>query len=203
MRVALNQGYVYRDRVRPEDAGLGVLAYHVARFVHSGEAHWRSAIESGAVRVNGRGTRAEARLATGDELEFHRPPWCEPDAPLAFTVLLEDEHVLAVAKPAGLQVLPAGPFLEHTLWSLVRRSAAGRHESAPVHRLGRGTSGIVLLGKTAAARAALSRQFRACAPCRTYLGIVRGATFPRSCIARHAIGDVAHGPLRIFVARHR
>jgi 23S rRNA pseudouridine1911/1915/1917 synthase len=199
--VSENHGYVYRDRVRPADAGTSVLDYHVARFGHSDVELWRRSIESGAVRVNGRGTSAEARLAAGDELEFHRPPWREPDAPLSFEVLLEDEHVLAVCKPSGLQVIPAGAFLEHTLWSLVRKSAAGREPCSPVHRLGRGTSGITLFGKTGAARASLSAQFRSCTPCKTYLAIVSGAALATSCIARQPIGSVPHGPMRLHVAR--
>jgi 23S rRNA pseudouridine1911/1915/1917 synthase len=199
--VSLNQGYVYKDRVRPADAGTSVLDYHVARFGHSDVELWRGSIANGSVRVNGARTSAETRLATGDELEFHRAPWHEPASPLFFDVLLEDEHLLAVCKPSGLQVIPAGPFLDHTLWSLVRKSAADRAECSPIHRLGRGTSGIVLFGKTTAARASLSAQFRGCTPCKTYLAIAAGSALPHSSIARHPIGSVPHGPMRLHVAR--
>ncbi|NOT29438.1 MAG: RNA pseudouridine synthase, partial [Planctomycetes bacterium] len=149
----LNHGCVYHDRVRPRDAGTSVLAYHVAHFSHSNEAAWRRSIEEGRVRVNGHKAAAEERLAFGDRLEFERAPWNEPRAPLAFGVAHEDEHVLVLLKPAGLQVLPAGPFHEHTLVRLVRASSPVRAESSPVHRLGRGTSGLILFGKTSAARA--------------------------------------------------
>ena len=113
-----NHGYVYRTRVGGADAGCSVLDFHVARFRHSDEAAWRASIDSGRVRVNGRRVAADARLSAGDELEFHRPPWNEPDAPASFDVAFEDEHVLVVVKPAGLQVLPAGLFSSR-LWSLV------------------------------------------------------------------------------------
>jgi 23S rRNA pseudouridine1911/1915/1917 synthase len=195
-----NHGHSYRDRVRAADAGRSVLDYHVARFEHSDVEAWRARIERGLVHVNGHPARAQDELREGDELVFHRPPWEEPEAPLDFRVVFEDDEVLAVDKPAGLQVLPAGGFLEHTLWWLVRASAPGRAGSAPVHRLGRGTSGLVLFGKTNAARAALSLQFRNCTPCKTYLGITEGGPLPDSCIARQAIGRVPHGPLRLYVA---
>ena len=155
-----NTGWIYRTRVSPEAAGASVLAFHVARYRHSDEAAWRAAIDLGRVLVNGRRAEAEQPLAAGDELEFHRPPWREPDAPESFTVAFEDEHVLVVVKPANLQVLPAGPFSARTLLSLVRSSDASRREAAPAHRLGRGTSGLIAFGKTAAARSSLSRQLR-------------------------------------------
>lgn len=199
--MATNHGCVYRDRVLPEHAGMRVLDYHVAHFRHSSAAQWSGAIERGAVRVNGRVARADELVRAGDELEYHRDPWIEPAAPLAFRVVHEDEHVLVVDKPAGLQVLPAGGFLVHTLLHQVRASDAARAAAAPVHRLGRGTSGLVLFGKTAAARASLSRQFRECTPCKTYYALVQGTALPRSCIARQPIGKVSHGPLSIYAAR--
>jgi 23S rRNA pseudouridine1911/1915/1917 synthase len=197
---ALNRGHVYRDRVASADAGRSVLDYHARHFAHSDETVWRRAIESGLVLVNGRVAAATTALDQGDELEFHRPPWEEPDAPLEFSVVHEDEHVLAVAKPSGLQVLPAGPFLEKTLWNLVRISDPSRADSAPVHRLGRGTSGIVLFGKTSIARAHLSEQFRACTPRKTYFAIVTRCALPESFVARQPIGRIAHGPMHIWIA---
>jgi 23S rRNA pseudouridine1911/1915/1917 synthase len=180
---------------------MRVLDYHVAHFRHSNAAEWNRVIELGAVRVNGRVAGADERVRTGDELEYHRGPWTEPAAPLAFRVVHEDEHVLVVDKPAGLQVLPAGGFLVHTLLHQVRASDPARADSAPAHRLGRGTSGLVLFGKTALARTSLARQFRELTPCKTYYALVRGTELPDSCIARHPIGKVAHGPLTIYAAR--
>jgi 23S rRNA pseudouridine1911/1915/1917 synthase len=197
---ALNQGWIYRAQVGAEDAGRSVLAFHVARFRHSDEAAWRAAIELGRVLVNGRRVAADEPLCAGDELEFHRPPWKEPDAPGFFGVAFEDEHVLVVVKPAGLQVLPAGPFSTRTLLELVRASDASRAEAAPAHRLGRGTSGLMAFGKTAAARSSLARQFREFVPCKTYLAWVAGAALPDSFAARQPIARVPHGPLHIHVA---
>lgn len=199
----MNRGHLYRDRVGPEDEGRTVLAYHTAHYPHSDEAMWRASIEGGLVLVNGCATSSSQRLRAGDELEFHRPPWVEPDAPTGFGVVLEDEHVLALDKPAGLQVLPAGPFLERTLWHVVRASHPSRADSSPIHRLGRGTSGLILFGKTELARASLSLQFRECTPRKTYLALVVGTALPDAFVARQPIGRIAHGPMHIWVAaRH-
>jgi len=198
--VSQNGGFVYRAYVAAKDAGQSVLAFHVSRFPHSDEAKWRAAIALGRVFVNGRLAVADEPLAAGDALEFHRPPWQEPDAPESFTVAFEDEHVLVVAKPAGLQVLPAGPFSARTLLALVRASDPARATAAPAHRLGRGTSGLMAFGKTALARASLARQFREFVPVKTYFAWVGGATLPDSFVATQPIARVAHGPLSIHVA---
>jgi 23S rRNA pseudouridine1911/1915/1917 synthase len=68
-------------------------------------------------------------------------------------VLLDDPHLLAVNKPSGLPTLPGGGFLENTLLRLVQKHTPNAN---PVHRLGRGTSGIVLFAKTPQAASNLS-----------------------------------------------
>jgi 23S rRNA pseudouridine1911/1915/1917 synthase len=195
-----NRGFVYRARVGVEDAGQTVLAFHVKRFRHSDEQAWRASIAHGRVLVNGRRATVDEALDAGDELEFHRPPWREPEAPESFDIAFEDEHLLVVVKPAGLQVLPAGPFFARTLLRLVRSSDATRASAAPAHRLGRGTSGLMAFGKTALARASLARQFRELVPCKTYLAWVAPAPLPDSFVARQPIARAQHGPLTIHVA---
>jgi 23S rRNA pseudouridine1911/1915/1917 synthase len=195
-----NRGFIYRARAAEADAGQSVLAFHVARFRHSDEGEWRAAIDLGRVLVNGRRAAPDQRLEAGDELEFHRPPWHEPEAPERFDVAFEDEHVLVVVKPPGLQVLPAGPFSARTLLALVRASDASRAEAAPAHRLGRGTSGLIAFGKTALGRSALTRQLRELTLGKTYLAWVAGARLPASFAARQPIARTAHGPLMIHAA---
>lgn len=79
--------------------------------------------------------------------------------PLTFDVLYQDEDLLAIAKPAGLPVLPGGQFLEHTLLHLLKQQYPNQPPT-PVHRLGRGTSGVMLLARSPLAKTELSRQFR-------------------------------------------
>jgi 23S rRNA pseudouridine1911/1915/1917 synthase len=198
-----NRGFVYRFRVPVEDAGSTVLALHVARFKHSDESAWRASIAAGRVLVNGRPAGADDVLRAGDALEFHRAPWREPDAPESFDIAFEDEDVIVVVKPSGLQVLPAGPFSARTLLQLVRTSDASRAGAAPAHRLGRGTSGLIAFGKTPAGRSSLARQFRDFSLRKTYLAWVEGARLPVSFAARQPIARVPHGPLSIHVAADR
>jgi 23S rRNA pseudouridine1911/1915/1917 synthase len=195
-----NRGFIYRATAAPADAGQSVLAFHVGRFRHSDEAAWRAAIDAGRVLVNGRRVLPEQPLAAGDELEFQRPPWQEPAAPQSIEVAFEDEHGRVGIKPAGLQVLPAGPFSARTLLALVRDSDASRAEAAPAHRLGRGTSGLIAFGKSAIGRSSLTRQLRELTLGKTYVAWVEGARLPDSFAARQPIARVPHGPLAIHVA---
>ena len=152
----LNDGCEYRERLGPEADGLTVLAYLSQRYSHSTEAEWAERIASGHVLIDSLPTHPEGALRKGRELLWQRPPWIEPEAPATFSVLYEDEDLLAVAKPAGLPTLPGANFLKSTLLYLVRAYAP---EATPLHRLGRWTSGLVLCAKNHQSRAGLMRQW--------------------------------------------
>ncbi|MFM7266342.1 MAG: RluA family pseudouridine synthase, partial [Cyanobium sp.] len=97
-----------------------------------------------------------------DRLAWHRPPWREEAVPAAWGVVHDDGDLLVLDKPAGLPVLPAGGFLEHTVLRLLERRH--RHDSAgvprPVHRLGRFTTGLLVCARRPASRAWLSALLR-------------------------------------------
>ena len=155
----MNQGWIYTDRISPASAGLRVVDFYASRYRHSSPAQWQARIEAGQIQSQGSPVAADDRLQPGQVLAYHRPPWSEPPVPLDFQVLYEDEDLMAIAKPAGLPVLPGGNFLTHTLLHQLQRRYPD-HPPTPVHRLGRGTSGLVLLARSPLARSVLSRQMR-------------------------------------------
>lgn len=155
----MNQGWVYREQVARRDVGRSLLDYYSQRYPHSSRDEWQSRIAQGQVLVNGQPVSADYVLCLGQQLAYHRPPWQEPDVPLAFDILHEDADVLVVAKPSGLPVLPGGGFLQHTLLGQLQQRYP-QNPPTPVHRLGRGTSGLVLLGRSPAAKSRLSQQMR-------------------------------------------
>lgn len=155
----MNQGWIYRDRVNSADHGYSVLAYYLRHQSHSTEEEWRARLAEGRVTCHGKRVTADTKLATDDVLEWARPPWEEPEVPRTFAILYEDDDILAVNKPSGLPVLPGGGYLENTLLHLVQmRTTEGL--PIPVHRLGRGTSGVVLFARSALARHNLAEDFR-------------------------------------------
>jgi 23S rRNA pseudouridine1911/1915/1917 synthase len=149
----------------PEDAGLRLDAFLAARGAAPTRAAAQRLIESGAVLVDGRAQAKNHRMAAGETVtveELELPVQQPPHVP----VLLDDEHLMVVDKPAGLVTHPApghaGPTLADAVDGLV------------VHRLDRHTSGLLLIAKTEAVREALQAQLRAREVTREYLALVSG-----------------------------
>ena len=132
----------------------GVPKTHVYRVIRSGE-----------VRVNKGRAAADTRVAAGDDVRL--PPMRLPErdageapAPAReFPILLEDDHVLAIAKPAGLAV-HGGSGVSFGVIEQLRRSRPQAKFLELVHRLDRETSGVLLLAKKRSALTNLQDQFR-------------------------------------------
>lgn len=155
--MALNDGWTYASQVAPAAAGHTLLAHLADTYPHSDAHTWLARLARGEVALDGCLATGEERLRAGQQLVWTRPPWHEPEVPLTFDVLHEDAHLLVVSKPAGLPTMPAGGFLVHTLWALIR---ARNPEASPVHRLGRFTSGLVVCARSPEAGGILSRAWR-------------------------------------------
>ena len=169
--MTFNQGFEYSEKVDSRAAGQGILDYLSRRYRHSTEDEWRDRLDEGLVLLDGSRISAHTLLRAGQMLVWHRPPWDEPDVPLCYAILFRDRTLLAVAKPNGLPTLPAGGFLQHTLLALVQSSYP---QATPLHRLGRGTSGIVLFARTTHARKVLHRAFRQNEIMKVYRALVVG-----------------------------
>ena len=167
----LNRGYAYTTRIRTEDVGETVLAHLARVYGHSSLGEWQRHLDDGEVALDGVTAVGDEVLGAGQVLVWNRPPWVEPEAPRHFDVLFEDDDLLAVNKPGGLPTLPGGGFLENTLLRLVQRL---RPSANPVHRLGRGTSGIVLFAKSAEAAAALGAQWNTASVQKIYRALAQG-----------------------------
>ncbi|MFO1326868.1 MAG: RluA family pseudouridine synthase [Rubrivivax sp.] len=151
----------------------GVPKTHVYRVIRSGE-----------VRVNKGRAGADTRVEAGDEVRV--PPMRLPEprtgaAPAVprreFPVLFEDEHLLAVDKPAGVAV-HGGSGVSSGVIEQLRQARQQQPDGARflelVHRLDRETSGVLLLAKKRSALTALQDQFRSRDTGKTYLALVWG-----------------------------
>jgi 23S rRNA pseudouridine1911/1915/1917 synthase len=198
MSGAANLGFAYREQIGPAGQGCTTLAYLTRRYEHSTAAQWQARIDSGEVELNQRLAAAGEVLHKGDWLVWHRPPWVEPEVPLSFGVIYEDEDLVAVSKPSGLPTIPGGGFLEHTLLTQVQRRWP---EAAPMHRLGRGTSGLVLFACTALARRVLPEAWRRHEVRKVYRALAAGELPPEPFSIDVPIGPVSHPLLgEIFAA---
>ena len=147
----------------------GVPKTHVYRVIRSGE-----------VRVNKGRAGADTRLAVGDEIRVPPVRVAEPaaDAALApareFAVLFEDQHLLAIDKPAGVAV-HGGSGVAFGVIEQLRRARPAAKFLELVHRLDKETSGVLLLAKKRSALTALQEQFRQRDTDKRYAALVLGA----------------------------
>lgn len=187
----MNQGWIYRERVARADAGLTVLQYYTQRYRHSSQEEWQERIISGQILLDDHKIEPETILQQGQRLAYHRPPWEEPEVPLSLLELYQDSDVLIVAKPSGLPVLPGGGFLEHTLlWQLQQRYP--QENPVPIHRLGRGTSGLMLIARSPLARANLSQQMRQHQIRKVYRALIGPSELPDRFTITQPIGKIPH-----------
>ena len=149
----------------------GVPKTHIYRIIRSGE-----------VRLNKGRASADARVATGDVVRV--PPVRQsaqtvlkkeqPAPAREFPVLFEDEHLLAIDKPAGVAV-HGGSGVSFGVIEQLRQARPGAKFLELVHRLDRETSGILLVAKRRSALTKLQDQFRERETGKTYLALVLGA----------------------------
>jgi 23S rRNA pseudouridine1911/1915/1917 synthase len=129
-----------------------------------------------------RAAKAGHKLRGGEEICLELPP-PEPTGLVAedipVPIVYQDEHLLVVDKPAGLVVHPARGHASGTLVNALLHLLDEGDEEAPlrpgvVHRIDRGTSGLLVVCRSEAARAGLSPQFADHSIERRYLALVLG-----------------------------
>ncbi len=140
-------------------------------------------LAAGKVTVDGAARPKSHRLEGGEEVEFEAPPTAPAPAfePIEVPVVFEDEHLLVVDKPAGLVVHPgAGRTTGTLVQALHGRLAGGDDPERPgiVHRLDRGTSGLMVVARSEEAYRLLRELVRGRTLERRYAALVRGR--PRS-----------------------
>lgn len=140
-------------------------------------------IKSHLIRVNGKPASPADRVAAGDVIEVEVPEAyataAEPEE-IPLVIVYEDADLVVVDKPAGMVVHPAPGHhtgtLVHALlgrggqWSTV----GGATRPGVVHRLDRGTSGLIVVARNDVSHRSLAGQLRDRTLSRTYLAIARG-----------------------------
>ena len=195
-----NKGFRHLEQIGPEGSGRTVSIHLATRYPLASEAEWVDRIRLGQVLLAGQPAEKDLVLRAGQQLIWNRPPWIEPEVPLATAILYQDEDLLAVAKPSGLPTLPGGgEFLEHTLLALVRRKFP---EASPMHRLGRATSGLVLFAPTAETTKPLQAVFREPRTRKVYRALCSGHLESDAFEIQAPIGEIPYGPLGTLHAAH-
>lgn len=146
------------------EAGQKLLNF-LQRRINAPSSDFHRWIRTGQVRVNGGRAKAFDRLNEGDAVRV--PPFAEPlpagsaasDMPPApetvrggrLDIVFENEDVIVIAKPAGLPVQGGTGHSDSIASRLAEERARADFVPAPVHRLDKDTSGLLVAGKTYAA----------------------------------------------------
>jgi 23S rRNA pseudouridine1911/1915/1917 synthase len=175
---------VSSHRVTPERAGrrLDVLLAELEPGLSRAQA--QRLIAQGRVTVGGQRAKPSHRVRPGERIEASVP---EPEAselspePIALCVVHEDADLIVIDKPAGLVVHPGPGHARGTLVHALLHhcpdlaGVGGVARPGIVHRLDKGTSGLLVAAKHDRAHRALAAQFRAHSIEREYQALVRGA----------------------------
>jgi 23S rRNA pseudouridine1911/1915/1917 synthase len=147
-------------------------------------------IEIGAVTVNGKHPKPSMKIRPGDQIVWDTPkptPLEIEGEAIPLEILFEDQSLLVLNKPAGIVVHPAPGHWSGTLVNALLHhlqqsagqgalsSIGGRERPGLVHRLDKGTSGVMAVAKTDAAHRGLSKQFKEHTIRRVYMALVAGA----------------------------
>ena len=141
-------------------------------------------IREGAITVNGEPSKSGYKLRAGDQISLTLPDprplqTVEPE-PIPLDILYEDSALIALNKPAGMTVHPAGDVQSGTLVNALLNHCetlpgiGGVQRPGIVHRLDKDTSGVIVVAQTDHAHRHLSAQFEAHTTTRHYYAVVCG-----------------------------
>jgi len=180
-------------RIRPDDAGQRLDRF-LRKYLRGAKLPTiYKMVRTRQVVVNGKKARPERRLDEGDVVVLYpadrrmkdlrgRPPRDPKAGAPELDVLFEDDDVLAVNKPPFLLVHKGRDEEEATLldavWAYLGPSASKTFRPNLAHRIDRLTSGVVLVGKTAAGLRGLTRALRRRKMTKAYLALVVGEVSP-------------------------
>ena len=172
----------------------------------------QSALRQGAGRVNGKTGRPAQRLHEGDLVEFRFQPESQTTIvpePIEFTELDRREEVLVLDKPAGIAVHPgignrSGTLANGLLLRYPQVVNVGGHDRPGiVHRLDKGTSGVMLAALSQRAYLYLQAEFAARRVDKRYLAICRGVPNPAAAVIQAPIGRDPARPIAFAVGTAR
>jgi 23S rRNA pseudouridine1911/1915/1917 synthase len=183
--------------VTENDTKLRLDQFLAKRLPEYSRSRLQQLIRSGFVRVNEQTTRPRHIVRPGDKIDLTEPPVEKIDVrpePIPLEILLEDDDLIVINKPAGLTVHPGAGQHEHTLVNALLSHCAmlsgigGKERPGIVHRLDKETSGCLVVAKNDVAHRELSKQFAARAVEKIYLALVAGKLRKASGVIEGKIG---------------
>ena len=193
----------------PPELGGERLDRIVAVLAGVSRAVARELVESGDVMLDGEPAPPATRVLSGRVVAANAPELDEVPVPGAvpFEVKYEDEILVIVEKPAGVVTHPGAGHRNDTLLNgLVARypgllDVGREHRYGIVHRLDRGTSGLLVVARTATSHRALQAALRRREIERVYLALAAAALDAESGTIDAPIGRDPRHPTRMALVR--
>jgi 23S rRNA pseudouridine955/2504/2580 synthase len=172
--------------VEPDEAGMRVDRFLVARFPKLAFTHIQRIVRKGELRVEGRRAKPNDRLEPGQKVRLpplrieeqkpSRSPAKDEDdrAFLRSITLYEDGDLLVLNKPMGLAVQGGSGMKRHVDGLLDALRSESGEKPRLVHRLDKDTAGCLVIAKTRFAAATLAKSFRSRAARKIYWALVAG-----------------------------
>ncbi|HSX04223.1 MAG TPA: RluA family pseudouridine synthase [Rhabdochlamydiaceae bacterium] len=186
--------------ISDKDASLRLDKLLPLYFPEHSRSYFQFLIEKGHVRVNGAQLKKRMKTKVGDEIEIEflaLPELSVDQEEIPLEILFEDDHVLAINKPAGMVVHPGAGNPSKTFANALMFHCKNlkKEDFDPlrpgiVHRLDKETSGVLIAAKTYEAHQNLVKQFSERKVKKTYLAICVGNLEPgiiSAPIQRHPI----------------
>jgi 23S rRNA pseudouridine1911/1915/1917 synthase len=192
------------------EAGRRLDLWLAARLPDLSRTRIKALVDAGRVRVDGAASKAAHRLKDGERVDVVVPPPAPEEMaaeaiPLA--VVFEDAHVLVVDKPAGMVTHPGAGRSTGTLAAAALAHApeiagvGGPRRPGIVHRLDKGTSGLIVLAKSRQAYDSLTAQLQRRTMSRRYLCLAHGAIASLEGMIDAPIARDPRSRVRMAVAR--
>jgi 23S rRNA pseudouridine1911/1915/1917 synthase len=169
--------------VSPEEAGARIDRYLTGVLAGESRSQIQRLIKDGRVTIEGHAVRPNRVVRAGEAIVVDMPapasPALQPEA-LDLDIVYQDADVVVVNKPAGMVVHPAAGHAQGTLVNALLHQITdlsgigGELRPGIVHRLDRGTSGLMVVAKNDRAHAELARQFHDREVEKEYVALVWG-----------------------------
>jgi 23S rRNA pseudouridine1911/1915/1917 synthase len=194
--------------VEADSAGARLDRWLAGRLPELSRMRVKALIAGGRTRVDGREVKAAHRVQAGERVEVTIPPPARdgiaPEA-VPLRVVFEDAHVLVVDKPPGMVTHPGAGRIDGTLAAAALAHApemagvGSPRRPGIVHRLDKGTSGLIVLAKTQAAYDGLTAQLSHRTVSRRYLALAQGAMRRAEGTVDAPIGRDPHSRVRMAI----
>ncbi len=182
-------------RVPPEVAGQRLDVFLQSQLKRTSRTRTQYIVKVSAYDIRGKRLRSNHRVQTEEHVLLWRAPWDEEQVPTEVPILFEDEHIMAVDKPALLPVHPTARYHKNTLINVLKAARPGQFLSLG-HRIDRETSGVLMVAKSAAADRALKKVIESRGIEKTYVAMTWGSPDPEraKAIAGTVTPATADGP---------